>query len=88
MPVLRGTGLAIHLVWMGATFGHQKCGTVVPLLTRRRACPQWRGLKHFLVAKLVKSFDFPCENGVAESLGDFRYSLSPRRRACPGGGFV
>jgi len=35
-------------------------------------------LAYFLVAELAKSFGFPCKNGAAESLGDFRYGLSPR----------
>ncbi|GEM_PF-3212403 len=38
-------------------------------------------LTNFLVAELAKSFGFPCKNGDAESLGDFRYALSPRHWA-------
>jgi len=40
--------------------------------------PNGVDLTYFLVAELAKSFGFPCKNGGAESLGDFRYSLSPR----------
>ncbi len=35
-------------------------------------------LTYFLVAELAKSFGFPCKNEGSESLGDFRYTLSPR----------
>ena len=35
-------------------------------------------LTYFLVGELAKSFGFPCKKWAAESLGDFRYGLSPR----------
>jgi len=35
-------------------------------------------LRNFLVAELAKSFGFSFKNRGAESLGDFRYGLSPR----------
>jgi len=38
-------------------------------------------LTHFVVAKLARSFGFPCKNWGAESPGDFRYVLSPRQWA-------
>ena len=40
--------------------------------------PNGVDLTNFLVAEVAKSFGFPCKNGGAESLGDFRYALSPR----------
>ena len=40
--------------------------------------PNGVDLRNFLVAELARSFGFALKNQGAESLGDFRYGLSPR----------
>jgi len=40
-------------------------------------------LTYFLVVEVARGFGFPGKNQGAESLGDFRYALSPRHWHLP-----
>ena len=78
MPTLTSEQLGWQSEWCRKRVVQKAGGAESGWTTAAGAVGNGVDLAYFVVVELARSFGFPCKNGGAESLRDFRYALTPR----------